>query len=91
MRRARAHIALDGKTPRWVVSQRLGALALHDTVREKEYVLYSVRTGNRGGIPWCRLDAEGLADWLNEREAGYPRLMSLGKYDRSDERAGRWT
>jgi hypothetical protein len=86
VRSSKVHFALDVKPPlRYTVSQRLGSLALHDTVKQTETLLYSTHTGNRHGFKWCALDAYALADWLNDRAADYPRHPNICRdaYDRS--------
>jgi len=63
------------------VHSRTGALAIHDTQRKLEFPLYTYMGGNshrqRHDHPWRPLDAHHLANWLNERAAGYPPLLSL--------------
>ena len=85
MRSSKTHCALDRRPPlRFTVSHRAGVLALHDTRKQREHVLFSARTGNRHGFKWRGLDAHALADWLNERDAGYPKpdRIEAHPYDR---------
>jgi hypothetical protein len=72
------HLALDVKPPyRFTVSNRAGALTIHDTARQREWPLWTVAAGNRHGHRWTPHDAHQLCDWLNERARGYPRSPNI--------------
>lgn len=81
VRKSTTHYALDTPPPhRYRVSRAAGSLALMDSKTQTRTVLYSARTGNRHGFKWAPNDAHALADWLNERELGYPKPPTIEAY-----------
>lgn len=89
VRKSASHFALDTPPPfRYRVSHAVGSLALIDSKTQTRTVLFSAATGNRHGFRWCGVDAEALADWLNERELGYPKPDKIEAYPYDPLRGG---
>jgi hypothetical protein len=81
MRSSASHFALDTPPPiRYRVSSAAGSLALIDSKTQTRTILFSAKTGNRHGFKWCGVDACDLADWLNARELGYPKPVTIEAY-----------
>lgn len=76
MRKAATHVALDKQPNRFTVHERTHVLAIHDNERCLEFPLYAYGA-ERHSHAWNGLDANALADWLNERAAGYPRSPNI--------------
>jgi hypothetical protein len=76
MRKATTHVALDREPNRFTIHERTHVLSIHDRERGLEFPLYS-HGQSRHDAGWTGQEAAALADWLNERAAGYPRSPNI--------------
>lgn len=76
MKKSTSTVFSSSTPSRFTVHQRTHVVAIHDTTLKVEHRLYSYGV-ERHNHPWIATEVDALADWLNERAAGYPRNLRI--------------